>query len=117
MKKYIAFFIALLFCGVALANVIDDSPNKPSFPPGGVSLVRTVAGSSSRQSITVQNQSTDTIQIWKDINCTGNQLTLVVLGPASGTGLQGGAWSSNTFKSCIRVYAPNSGDQIAIYQD
>jgi hypothetical protein len=109
--------IFLLFSFPALANVIDSSANKPTFPPAGLTLLKTVTASSVRQNITVQNQSTDIVEVWRDQDCAGTQLSEIVLAAATATGGMGGAWSSSTFKNCIRVYAPSSGDQVMIYQN
>lgn len=115
--KYFFSIIFLLIGFSALANVIDNSANQPSFPPGGYSLLATVVSSPARQNISVQNQSADAIQIWRDQNCSGTGLSMIVLAAASVAGGQGGSWSSNSFKSCIRVYGPSSGDQVMIYQN
>lgn len=111
------FFLFCLIPFVAVANIVDNSANQPSFPPGGYSLLATVNASPNRQNISVQNQSTDSIQVWRDQACNGTGLSEIVLAPASATGKMGGAWSSNSFKGCVRVYAPAAGDQVMIYQN
>lgn len=101
----------------AFSNIIDNSANQPSFPPAGYTLMATVNPAPNRQNITVQNQSTDSIQVWRDKDCAGTQLSEIVLAPAASGGAQGAAWTSDSFKACIRVYAPTNTDQIMIYQN
>ena len=117
VKHFLFFLCFVFFYTAAWANIIDNSANQPAFPPVGYSLMATVNPAANRNNITVQNQSTDTIQVWRDKDCAGTQLSVIVLGGASAGGGQGAAWSSNSFKNCIRVYAPSGSDQIAIYQN
>ncbi len=113
-----ARIICLVICAFAYnahANIIDSSANKPAFPPAGLTLLATVTNTSARQAITVQNQSAATIQVWRDQNCSGVQMSVILLAP-NAAAAQGAAWSSDTFKGCARIYGA-VGAQIAIYQD
>lgn len=106
-----------LFIGAVtpcIANVIDYSVNQPAFPPAGLTLLVTVTADPSRKNITILNQDVNIVQVWRDINCTGTALSLVVLPASPIAGQLGGSWTSDTFKSCVRVYG-TAGSQIAIY--
>lgn len=108
--------VTILLVSPAAANIIDNSANQPSFPPGGLSLLATINPSPARNNISVQNQSTADIQVWRDKDCAGAQLSVIVLASAATAGSQGAAWSSTTFKNCVRVYGVG-GSQVSIYQD
>lgn len=117
MKKIVFGLIALALPLAAIANIVTNSVNAPSFPPVGLTLLATVpAQSGTRQSITVQNQSGDSIQVWRSYTCGTAPIAEIVLSPATIAGGQGSAWSSNTFKGCLVVYG-QTGDQVSIWQD
>lgn len=121
MKLMILWAVAwaVLAYAIAHANIINNSANKPTFPPTGLTLLSTVVAQTggARNVITVQNQSAEDIQVWRDTACTGVQLSPIVLKAAAGAGQQGGAWSSDTFVGCIRVYGLTPSDQVGIWQD
>jgi hypothetical protein len=111
--------IFALVATAAWANLLDNSANKPSFPPGGLTLLKTVVAQAggTRKSISVQNQDSNDIQVWRDLDCAGTQLSVIYLATGGGVGKQGGSWSSDTFKGCLRVYGTGSSAQVGIWQD
>lgn len=112
------YFILFLMSWPAYANISDDSANQPTFPPAGLTLLSTVnAQSGTRRSVTVQNQDDADVQVWRDSDCSGTELSVIYLETGGGDGTQGGAWSSDTFTGCLRVYGVGSGAQVGIWQD
>lgn len=93
----------------------DDSANKPAVPITGYVLIATVPATS-RAAVEIDNQSTDLIEVVRD-DGAGNNVSIVMLAGASVAGGQGGGWASQTFWGRIRVYAPSSTDQVAVYQE
>lgn len=112
--RHIGLLIWFSMMGQAMANIIDYSVNQPSFPPGGLALLQTVNAGSTRRSITIQNQSANLVQIWRDQTCTGSGLSLVVISAAGSAGNVGGTWTANDFTGCVRIYG-TAGSQLAIY--
>jgi hypothetical protein len=93
----------------------DFSANQAAIPLPGYVLIATVPATA-RASIEVQNQSTSLIQLVRD-DGFGNQQSTIMLAPAATAGGQGASWSSTTFRGRLRVYAPSSTAQVAVYQE
>jgi hypothetical protein len=93
----------------------DFSANAASVPLPGYVLIATVPATA-RAGIEVQNQSTSLIQVVRD-DGFGNQQSTIMLAPAATAGGQGASWSSTTFRGRLRIYAPSSAAQVAIYQE
>ncbi len=94
----------------------DYSANAAAIPIAGYVLLLTIPANGTRNSVEVQNQSTDTVQLVRD-DGAGDGQTSLMLAPAAAVGGQGGGWSSTTFLGRLRVYAPSSGDRVAAYQE
>ena len=107
---------AFLYTHAANANIADYSINQPSFPPAGLTLLQTVAADPSRRSITMQNQSANSVEIWRDQTCSGTGLSLIVLVAAPAAGGMGGTWTANDYTGCFRIYG-TAGSQLAIFSN
>lgn len=92
---------------------LDYSANKPAVY---ANLLGTIPVNAGRAGVSVQNQSSDTIQAMLD-DGTGANISIILLAPGSGSNTQGGYWESLTFKGRVRVYGPASSDQVFIHQD
>lgn len=95
---------------------VDHSANASTVPISGYALLITVAANTRRNFMEVQNQSTDLIQLVRD-DGLNNNITTILLSGAPSSGAQGANWTSDTFKGRLRIYAPNSTDQVACYED
>ena len=93
----------------------DYSANPAAVPIGGYTLLSTIPAAP-RRSIEIDNQSTSWVQVIRD-DGNGNQISSVMLAPASVAPGQGGSWGSYSFQGRVRVYAASAGAQVAIYQD
>jgi hypothetical protein len=93
-----------------------NSTTAATVPLSGYTLISTVPVTSTRNVIEAQNQSTDLVQLVLDDGAGNNQVS-IMLAAALSSGGQGGGWSSVTFKGRMRIYAPNSADQVAAYQN
>jgi hypothetical protein len=92
---------------------IDNSANQPALL---ANLLSTVNVNAARNSIEVQNQSADQIQVVLD-DGTGANSSIILLASGIGANAQGGDWQSLTFKGRLRVYGLNAGDQVMVHSD
>jgi hypothetical protein len=93
----------------------DFSANPATIPMTGFVLLQTIPATPGRQNVEIQNQSGGLIQVVRD-DGSGNNQTSFMLGSGGGIGLQGGDWSSGTFKGRIRLYGA-AGSQVAAGQE
>ena len=94
----------------------DYSANAATVPMSGLVLLATIPATASRASVEVQNQSAGTVQVVRDDgNGTSGTVSSIILA-GSGAGLQGGGWSSTSFKGRVRIFGA-SGSQIAAFQE
>lgn len=107
--------------------------NKPTIPNVGAAfagsgpyasyvLITTVAASSSRVSIDVENNSGAQIVIVRDDGTAATSAppanaSVFPIGGGSGVGSQGGSWISTTFKGRVQIYAPSSAAQVSVMVD
>ncbi len=101
---------SILFAGSAGT---DHSVNAPAFPPIGLTLLADVPANTSRALIGVQYQDANQCRIFL-VNAGGTR-TRILLESGGGAGVGGGAWTSQTFKGELLVYA-TAGDQVAVYE-
>jgi hypothetical protein len=85
-------------------------------------LVATVAASTTRFNIDVENTSGAQIAIVRDDGTAAGgaapvNASVFALAGGSSVGAQGGAWSSQTFKGRLQIYAPSSGAIVAVMGD
>lgn len=92
-------------------NNTDASANAPALL--GTTLL-TIAANAARKYVEIQNQSDVDIQVALDSG--SGTPTIIVLGNGGAAGLQGGGWSSTTFKGRVRVLSAAAGKQIAAYE-
>lgn len=109
----------------------DFSANKPTLPAVGAAfaasgpyasyvLVATVPVDLTRgSSIDIENNSGDQIAVVRDdgtarAGAAPVNASVFALAGGSGAGQQGGAWSSQTFKGRLQIYAPLSTAQVAV---
>lgn len=109
---------------------VDYSANKPTLPNVGANfaaagpyasyvLIATVPANSARFGIDIENTSGAQIVIVRDDGTAASasapvNASVFVLAGGSGVGSQGGAWSSQTFKGRLQIYAPSSSAQVAV---
>lgn len=94
----------------------DHSPNRPSLPPGGLTLLTTIDANAARNRIEVQNQDVAQLILVRDDGAGGNQ-TLIICDGAVATNAQGGGWSSTTFRGRLKIYGSSGAVQFAAYED
>jgi hypothetical protein len=86
-------------------------------------LLATVAASSSRANLDVENLSGSQLVIIRDDGTAASgaapvNASLIVLSPGpGGAGSQGGSWTSTTFKGRFQVYGPTAGLEVSIFTD
>jgi hypothetical protein len=112
---------------------VDYSTNKPVLPSVGAGfsasgvyanyvLIATVGASPARDNLDIENTSGAQIAIVRDDGSasTGappSNASVFSLGGGAQVGAQGGAWTSQTFKGRVQIYAPSSTAQVAIFVD
>jgi hypothetical protein len=111
----------------------DYSANKPALPNVGANfgssgpyasyvLIATVAASPMRNNVDIENDSGAQIAIVRDDGTASsgsapNNASVFALSGGTGTGVQGGAWVSTTFKGRLEIYAPSTSAQVAVMVD
>lgn len=111
----------------------DASANKPTLPNVGANfvgsgpyasyiLISTLAASPTRNNVDVENTSGAQIAVVRDDGTAsgGSQpvnASVFSLGGGASAGAQGGAWSSETFKGRLQIYAPSSGASVTVMVD
>lgn len=93
----------------------DYSANAATVPIATYSLLTTIPATPSRNYCEVQNQSAATLQVVRD-DGAGANVSSILLATGGGASVQGGGWSSTTFKGRVRVYGA-AGAQVAAFQD
>jgi hypothetical protein len=112
---------------------LDYSANKPTLPNIGANfaasgpyanyvLVATVPASPSRNSVDIENISGAQIAVVRDDGTAAGgaapaNASVFALGGGSASGNQGGAWSSQTFKGRLQIYAPSSTAIVSVMVD
>jgi hypothetical protein len=91
----------------------DFSANAPA---NSANLLATVPVNALRNSIEVQNQSAEQIQVVLD-DGAGNNVSRLLLAPGTGANTQGGDWQSFTFKGRVRIFGATAADQVFVHQD
>lgn len=101
--------------GTASAGGIgaDFSANKPAI---AANLLVTVPVNAARNSIEVQNQSAETIQVVMD-DGAGNNVSIGLLAPGAAAGAQGSSYLSITFKGRLRIFSATANDQVFVRQN
>lgn len=119
---------------VAAGSVGSDlSANKPALPAVGQPfaaagpyasyvLIATVPASPSRNNVDIENISGAQIAVVRDDGTAAsgaapNNASVFALGGGSAAGAQGGAWSSQTFKGRLQIYAPSSTAIVSVMVD
>lgn len=92
----------------------DYSSNKPALAANQQGTTAPV--NYARNSIEVQNQSAEQIQVVLDDGAGGN-LSVMLLESAGSGNVAGGDWRSTTFKGRVRVFAATANDQVFIHED
>lgn len=100
--------------GTIGSNGKDFSANKPAL---AANLLSTAPINSKRKSISVQNQSANTVQIVLDDGTTAQQSIGLLAPNTGGAGLAGDNWASKTFKGRLRVFSGAAGDQVFVHED
>ncbi|RQR87744.1 hypothetical protein DIE09_06745 [Burkholderia sp. Bp9010] len=138
---------ALRYLGVKSANAVDlnatvvqagstgldYSANKPTLPNVGAAfgatgpyasyvLVATVPASPTRNNVDIENISGAQIAVVRDDGTAANgaapnNASAFALGGGSAAGAQGGAWSSQTFKGRLQIYAASSSAIVSVMVD
>ena len=112
---------------------LDYSANKPTLPNIGANfaasgtyasyvLIATVPASPSRNNVDIENISGAQIAVVRDDGTAAsgaapNNASVFALGGGSAAGAQGGAWSSQTFKGRLQIYAPSSTAIVSVMVD
>ena len=112
---------------------LDYSANQPTLPVVGANfaasgpyasyvLIATRAANPARANIDIENNAGAQIVIVRDDGTAASSSPPVnasafAIGGGSGTGSQGGSWSSTTFKGRVQIYAVSSGAQVAVMED
>lgn len=112
---------------------LDYSANKPTLPNIGANfaasgpyasyvLIATVPANPSRFNVDIENTSGAQIAIIRDDGTAASaaapvNASVFSLAGGSGVGAQGGAWSSQTFKGRLQIYAASSSAQVAVMGD
>jgi hypothetical protein len=111
----------------------DHSANQPALPVVGQPfaaagpyasyvLIATVPGSPSRNNVDIENTSGAQIAVVRDDGTAASgaapaNASVFALGGGSAAGAQGGAWSSQTFKGRLQIYAPSSTAIVSVMVD
>jgi hypothetical protein len=111
----------------------DYSTNAPTLPNVGSNfdasgpyanyvLVKTIPASASRANIDIENISGGQIAVVLDDGTAANgaapvNASVFTLGGGTSAGAQGGAWSSQTCKRRVQIYAPVSTAQVTVFID
>ncbi|HDR9048747.1 TPA: hypothetical protein QDA94_002978 [Burkholderia vietnamiensis] len=111
----------------------DYSANKPTIPNVGAAfgasgpyanyvLVATVPALSTRNNVDIENISGAQIAVVRDDGTAGSgaapaNASVFALAGGSSAGAQGGAWSSQTFKGRLQIYAPSSSAIVSVMVD
>ncbi|MEI1276594.1 hypothetical protein V8G45_27475 [Klebsiella pneumoniae] len=111
----------------------DYSANKPTLPYVGAAfgasgpyanyvLIATVPALATRNNVDIENISGAQIVVVRDDGTAGsgaapNNASVFALGGGSAAGAQGGAWSSQTFKGRLQIYAPSSSAIVSVMVD
>jgi hypothetical protein len=112
---------------------LDYSANKPTLPNIGANfaasgtyasyvLIATVPASPSRNNVDIENISGAQIAVVRDDGTAAsgaapNNASVFSLGGGASAGAQGGAWSSQTFKGRLQIYAPSSTAIVSVMVD
>lgn len=112
---------------------LDYSANQPTLPNVGANfaasgpyasyvLIKTIPASAARNNVDIQNTSGAQIAVIRDDGTAGsgvapNNASVFALAGGSAAGAQGGAWSSQTFKGRLQIYAPSGAAQVAAMVD
>ncbi len=112
---------------------LDYSSNKPTIPNVGAAfgasglyanyvLVATVPASPTRNNVDIENISGGQIAVVRDDGTAGNgaapaNASVFALGGGASAGAQGGAWSSQTFKGRLQIYAASSSAVVSVMVD
>jgi hypothetical protein len=115
---------------------LDYSANKPTLPNIGAAqfpvdagnpyanyyLIATVPASPSRNNVDIENISGAQIAVVRDDGTAAsgaapNNASVFSLGGGASAGAQGGAWSSQTFKGRLQIYAPSSTAIVSVMVD
>ncbi|HEX7906882.1 MAG TPA: hypothetical protein VF534_02150 [Paraburkholderia sp.] len=112
---------------------LDYSANKPALPNVGAQfgnagpyanyfLIATVPAAPTRNNVNIENTSGAQIAVVRDDGTvtSGNAPTnasVFALGGGSAVGVQGGSWSSQTFKGRLQIYAPAAAAQVTVMVD
>jgi hypothetical protein len=91
-------------------------------PYSAYELVATVPASLLRNNVDIENISGAQIAIVRDDGTATsgnapNNASVFSLGGGSAAGAQGGAWSSQTFKGRLQIYAPSSSATVTVMVD
>lgn len=102
-RDFTANPIAIPNVGAAFAN---------AGPYANYALVKTIPANPARAGVGVPNLSGDRIVIVRDDGTVSpgsppSNATIIALEGGGAVGLQGGSWSSTTFRGRVQVYAPN----------
>ncbi|HDR9029961.1 hypothetical protein [Burkholderia vietnamiensis] len=111
----------------------DYSANKPTIPNVGAAfgasgpyanyvLVATVPASPTRNNIDIENISGAQIAVVRDDGTAANgaapaNASVFTLAGGASAGAQGGAWSSQTFKGRLQIYAPSAAAIVSVMVD
>lgn len=112
---------------------LDYSANQPALPNVGANfaatgpyasyvLTATVPAQSFRNSVDIENISGARIAVIRDDGTAANgaapaNASVFALDGGSAAGAQGGAWSSQTFKGRLQIYAPSSAAIVTVMVD
>lgn len=110
----------------------DFSANKPTIPNVGAAfgasgpyanyvLVATVPAGN-RNNVDIENISGAQIAVVRDDGTATNgaapaNASVFALGGGASAGAQGGAWSSQTFKGRLQIYAPSAAAVVSVMVD
>lgn len=111
---------------------LDYSANKPSIPNVGAAfaasgpyasyvLIATIPADA-RNNVDIENISGAQIAVVRDDGTAAGgaapaNASVFALGGGSAAGAQGGAWSSQTFKGRLQIYAPSSTAIVSVMVD
>ncbi|MEZ7525200.1 hypothetical protein [Burkholderia vietnamiensis] len=111
----------------------DYSANKPTIPNVGAAfgasgpyanyvLVATVPALATRNNVDIENISGAQIAVVRDDGTAANgaapaNASVFALGGGASAGAQGGAWSSQTFKGRLQIYAPSAAAVVSVMVD
>ncbi|WP_447361696.1 hypothetical protein ACSC95_19130 [Burkholderia vietnamiensis] len=111
----------------------DYSANKPTIPNVGAAfgasgpyanyvLVATVPALATRNNVDIENISGAQIAVVRDDGTAASgaapaNASVFALGGGASAGSQGGAWSSQTFKGRLQIYAPSAAAVVSVMVD